>query len=69
MPDDELFTVQQVRIQLPEEDLPGAPRRRVACEACAEGISDGREVRRDGRILCRPCASGTPYYTPVHLAF
>ena len=62
--DDELFTVQQVRVRLRPEDLPGRPRSRVACEECGEGINDGRESRVDGRVLCRSCV-GESYYDVV----
>jgi formylmethanofuran dehydrogenase subunit E len=34
---------------------------RVACEACGEGISYGRETALGGRTLCRSCA-GQGYY-------
>ena len=61
MDDDELFTVQQVRVKLRPEDLPGRPRSRVACDQCGEGVNDGRESRVNGRILCRNCA-GESYY-------
>ncbi|MBI2887959.1 MAG: molybdopterin-guanine dinucleotide biosynthesis protein B [Chloroflexi bacterium] len=69
MPDEELFAVQPVRVQLPEQDLPGRPRARVRCQECQEGINDGREVVRGERVLCRSCASGVTYYSPVHLVF
>jgi formylmethanofuran dehydrogenase subunit E len=59
--DSELFTIQAVRVNLKEEDLPGRPRSRVACEQCGEGINDGRERNVAGRILCRHCA-GEEYY-------
>ncbi len=39
-------------------------RRRVACEACGEGITYEREVVRGGRTLCRSCA-GDGYYARV----
>ena len=61
MPDQELFSVQRVQIKLPELDRPGPPARRVRCEACGEGVNDGREIVLGGRILCRPCASGACY--------
>ncbi|MGH9430014.1 MAG: FmdE family protein [Terriglobia bacterium] len=61
MTEDELFTVRPVRVTLNEEDLPGRPHRRATCEACGEGINDGRERQMDGRILCRACA-GESYY-------
>jgi formylmethanofuran dehydrogenase subunit E len=61
MPDDELFTVQEVELVIAETDLPGAPRSRVTCAICGEGVNDGREVVQEGRMLCRACAHG-PYY-------
>lgn len=64
MPDAELFRVQPVQVTIPPEDMPGRPLRRVFCEVCGEGINDGREIYRDGRVLCRACA-GEPYYRPA----
>jgi formylmethanofuran dehydrogenase subunit E len=61
MADADLFTLQRVTVALPPEDVPGGPRSRVACDVCGEGINHGREVRREGRILCRACA-GSAYY-------
>ncbi len=64
MADEDLFRVQWVQVTIPPEDLPGHPLRRVFCARCGEGINDGREVVRDGLMLCRACA-GEPYYTPL----
>ncbi len=64
MPEDELFTLQWVKVQLPEEELPGYKSTRIICAACGEGINFRREVLRDGKTLCRSCA-GESYYTPV----
>jgi formylmethanofuran dehydrogenase subunit E len=61
MPTDELFTVQWVRVSLPAEELPGYKGERIVCTKCGEGINFQREVRRDGKILCRACA-GERYY-------
>jgi formylmethanofuran dehydrogenase subunit E len=61
MPDEELFTVQEVELAIAETDLPGAPRARVTCAVCGEGVNDGREVRQDERVLCRACAHGAYY--------
>ncbi|GEM_PF-298210 len=69
MPEEELFDIQHVRVQVPSEDMPGRPGRRVVCSVCAEGINDGRQVEMDGRILCKTCATGEKYYAPVMLAF
>lgn len=64
MADEELFSVQWVRVQLAPEDLPGYKGPRVVCAVCGEGISFRREVVVDGRTLCRACA-GERYYEPV----
>jgi formylmethanofuran dehydrogenase subunit E len=64
MSDDELFSVQQVKVEIPECDLPGRPMRRVQCELCGDYVQDCREVERDGKNVCRSCA-GESYYTVV----
>jgi formylmethanofuran dehydrogenase subunit E len=61
MPEDELFTTQWVKVELPPEEFPGYKSERVVCESCGEGINFRREVRRDGKVLCRSCA-GERYY-------
>ena len=62
--DEELFDTQWVRVRIGPEDLPGYKGPRVTCEECGEGINFAREVRRDGRVLCRACA-GERYYEIV----
>ena len=64
MPDDDLFTTQWVKVELPPEEFPGYKGERVMCEACGEGINFRREVRRDGKVLCRSCA-GERYYAAL----
>ncbi len=64
MRSEDLFDVQRVRVELAPEDLPGYKGERVLCEECGEGINFRREVRRDGRVLCRACA-GERYYQPL----
>jgi formylmethanofuran dehydrogenase subunit E len=58
---DDLFTMQWVKVELPPEEFPGYKGERVTCEQCGEGINFRREVRRDGKVLCRGCA-GENYY-------
>ena len=62
LPEEELFKVERVRVDLPPQDQPGRPVSRVQCAECGEGINDHREVLRDGRTLCRACA-GEAYYS------
>ena len=64
MPEAELFEVQNVRVTLGPEDLPGYKAPRVVCAQCGEGINFKREVESDGRILCKACA-GERYYEPI----
>jgi formylmethanofuran dehydrogenase subunit E len=61
---DDLFTVQWVKVSLPPEELPGYKGERTVCERCGEGINFQREVRRDGNVLCRACA-GERYYEEI----
>src|ERR1700738_4029254 len=62
--DHDLFATQWVKVELPPEEFPGYKGERVTCEKCGEGINFRREVRREGKILCRSCA-GEQYYEPI----
>jgi formylmethanofuran dehydrogenase subunit E len=64
MRQDDLFDVQWVSVELSPEEFPGYKGERVVCEQCGEGINFRREVRRDGKVLCRACA-GERYYRPL----
>ena len=64
MTDEELFSIQNVKVELPECDMPGRPMRRVQCVECGDYVQDCREVVRDGKTVCRSCA-GKGYYTFV----
>ena len=61
---DDLFDVAWVRVALPPEEFPGYKGERIVCDACGEGINFRREVRREGKTLCRACA-GERYYEPL----
>jgi formylmethanofuran dehydrogenase subunit E len=61
MPSADLFTTQWVKVDLPPEEFPGYKGERIVCAECGEGINFHREIRRDGKILCRSCA-GESYY-------
>ncbi|MGE4559041.1 MAG: FmdE family protein [Desulfobulbus sp.] len=62
MDDADLFEVLPVRVPIKCEDMPGSPTRKVRCEDCGEIVHDQRDVLKNGRTLCRTCASGTAYY-------
>jgi len=61
MPDEELFDVREVRVKIKPEDMPGRPLRRTKCDQCGEYVQDLREVYREGKVLCRPCADSGYY--------
>ncbi len=61
LPDEELFTLQDVSVELGEYDKPGKPGARVVCSVCGEEVNDHRHIDGDDGPMCRPCASG-PYY-------
>ena len=61
MAEDDLFTKQWVKVELPAEEFPGYKGERIVCADCGEGINFRREVFCDGRVLCQACA-GERYY-------
>ncbi len=62
IPEEELFTINEVDVPLRPTDVPGHPLSRVPCMRCGETILDGREVHAGGQVLCVPCAAATDYY-------
>jgi formylmethanofuran dehydrogenase subunit E len=61
IPDNELVTLQEVTVNIPETDLPGPPVRKAVCSVCGERVMDRREVHDRGKIFCRGCANGKYY--------
>jgi formylmethanofuran dehydrogenase subunit E len=64
LPEADLFTIQDVKVELPAKEFPGYKGERVTCSECGEGINFGREVHRGGKAVCKSCA-GERYYTPL----
>jgi formylmethanofuran dehydrogenase subunit E len=64
MPEDDLFTKQWVKVELPAEEFPGYKGERIVCVECGEGINFRREIVRDGRVLCHACAGERYYEVP-----
>ena len=63
MPDAELFTFQEVKLEPTLDAIISRPGLRAKCAACGEEIINERQVCVDGKILCRTCA-GDRYYQP-----
>ncbi len=68
MSDNDLFNLMEVQVKIKPEDMPGRPMRRIKCDSCGEHVQDLREVKRNGKVLCRACADAG-YYKPVGQAF
>jgi formylmethanofuran dehydrogenase subunit E len=63
MPEDQLFTVKKVKVDLPPEDTPGKPMHIVTCNGCGELVFRNREIMRDGKPYCKSCVQGAYYST------
>ena len=61
MPNEILFDVEEVAVDVPVHDLPGPSRFKAVCRNCGAVVRDKREVLLNGRVLCRACAYGTYY--------
>ncbi len=59
MPLEELFMVEEVKVEIPIYEMPGPTRFKAVCQQCKVLVRDKKEVYKNGQILCRPCAFGT----------
>ena len=57
----DLFDIQEVRVDVPACDMPGPTRFKQTCQTCGQVVRDKKEVMRNDKIQCRPCALGTYY--------
>ncbi len=61
MPEEELFKIEYVEVNIPKADMPGRPLKRVECESCGDWVQDCREVEQDGKTMCKQCATSRYY--------
>jgi len=61
MGDEELFRIEPVEVPLQKTEMPGPTQKKATCVRCGQVVRDGREVTREGEVLCRPCA-GEAYF-------
>jgi formylmethanofuran dehydrogenase subunit E len=61
MADSDLVILEDVKIDIAADDLPGHSHKKAFCQVCGERVMDGRDVTRDSQTLCRACA-GVRYY-------
>lgn len=60
----DLFTVNEVRVDVPASDMPGPTRFKAICARCGIIVRDKKEIFKNNEILCRPCAQGS-YFQPI----
>lgn len=65
MPDEEMFSIQQVVLNMPVEEIVSRPGVRVNCSVCGEEIMNERELVQDGLTLCHACAGRGYYQTAI----
>ncbi len=61
---EDLFTVDEVQVDIPACDMPGPTRFKAVCARCGIIVRDKKEVMKNSEILCRPCALGS-YFKPI----
>ncbi|MCE5213170.1 MAG: FmdE family protein [Methanobacterium sp.] len=64
VPEEDLLVIEEVKVDIPPQDIPGFPKYRAYCDDCGDRVLDRREIIIDGKTLCRACAEG-PYYQKV----
>ena len=70
IPSHELFRVQPVSLMLDLDKIISQPGLCVTCAGCGEEVMNGREIQRDGEILCRSCdGEGNYYFEPNYAQF
>jgi len=57
MPDNVLFRVQEVKVELSSFDIPGPTSRKTVCAGCGQVVRDNREVVVNGQPFCRICVN------------
>jgi formylmethanofuran dehydrogenase subunit E len=61
MPEEELFSFQQVELNISAEQIISHQNARATCSHCGEEVINGREVVVEGVVLCQSCAYGGYY--------
>lgn len=60
-PPEELFKVEEVKVDLKEGEMPGKPHTSTFCSVCDEKVTDGRHKVRGGKPVCVSCAEESYY--------
>ena len=58
----DLFTIEQVDVDIPLCDMPGPTHFKAECQKCGIIVRDKREVLKNNKIMCKACAFGSYYH-------
>ena len=61
MPDEEMFSVENVVLNTPIQEIISRPGVRTNCDICGEELNNEREIHQGGLKLCHTCAGGGYY--------
>ena len=65
MPNDVLFRVHAVTVNLKKYDMPGPTRKKTICSRCGQMVRDHREVIINNKPVCQPCTENA-YFSDAH---
>jgi formylmethanofuran dehydrogenase subunit E len=68
MPNEDMFSIQEVSLNTPIKQIISRPGMRVNCDVCGEEIMNEREVIHMGLTMCHPCANGGYYQAHMSLS-
>lgn len=67
MPDEAMFTVNEVHLTVSIAEIISRSKVRINCDVCGEEIMNEREIHENGRILCKGCSANAYYQLPVSM--
>ena len=69
MPDKEMFTMQEVCLNVSIEEIVSRPGLRVNCDICGEEIMNERELHQNELTLCSSCFGNGYYHSRIEINF
>jgi formylmethanofuran dehydrogenase subunit E len=63
-PEEEILKIERVKIDVPDDDIPGFPHGKAICSICNEQVMDNRHILAGGKPVCKNCGTAS-YYTVI----
>jgi formylmethanofuran dehydrogenase subunit E len=58
---EDLLKEMKVKMEVPDDQMPGKPKRVVRCVKCNEKVMDSKDIETDDGPMCRSCRHGAYY--------